>query len=75
MCTYSLLACFFVKSVNYDLSDVVINSTQKLRAGRKSRALGKLRAGIKCADQTPYFTTKFDGSFTRLGSVVDIACG
>ena len=45
-------------SVDCDLtSDVVENraiSIQKLRAGRKSRALGKLRAGIKCADQPPY---------------------
>ena len=46
MCTYSLLACYFVKSVNCNLSDVVKNSIQKLRAGRKLRALGKLRVGI-----------------------------
>ena len=51
MCTYSFLACYFVMSVNCDLSDVVDNhaiSTQKLHAGRK------LRMGIKCADQLPY---------------------
>ena len=41
-------ACYFVKSVNCKLSDVVKNSIQKLRTGRK------LCAGIKCADQTPY---------------------
>ena len=29
----SSLACYFVKSVNCDLSDVVKNSIQKLRAG------------------------------------------
>ena len=49
----SSLACYFVKSVNCDLSDVVKNSIQKLRAGQKLRTLGKLRAGIKCADQMP----------------------
>ena len=57
LCTCSFSACYHFKSVKCDLGDVVKNraiSIQKLHTGRKSRTLGKLCAGIKCADQPPY---------------------